>query len=111
MYRNYSLYAVKGKPIEDVASQLYAAIDEPYREHTSLSWGDYYRSSNRGKVDVSVYPNEDEEDYPHEERYAEYPILVSVYDAEDFERYDRLILQELGVSAELIVRKVYDEEK
>ncbi len=110
MYRNYSLYAVKGKPIEDVASQLYATIDEPYREHTSLSWGDYYRSSNRGKVDVSVYPNADEEDYPHEERYAEYPILVSVYNAEDFERYDSLLLDGLGVSALLIDREVVEEE-
>lgn len=114
---NAMLFGIPGDDLLAASRKLEALFGLSMRLISSGAWGDYYTWDNydpatgEGDTEISVYQNlnEDEEDgeYLHQPDHPDLPLLISVYDVEDQDTYERAILSDPGLKAKRLLRRVY----
>ena len=110
MYKNYSLYGLHGDEIEPVVKRVEELFDVKMDEHDSIAWGDYFLSIHGRPNEFSVYWNEEPESgEPHHSEFAEYELLLSIYDSTDMPKHGKILSEDPVISATLVDRDIEEE--
>jgi len=119
MYKNnYSRYGVKMNDIDTVRDKLARMLDMKFDSINSDSWGSYYRTSSPpGEIsEIGIHYNLEPAGAPGEvdelmdAEYPDYPVLISVHDAESLDFYDELLTQDPEFRGVLIYRDIEEDD-
>lgn len=107
MANNYSLYGALDADMNEIAKQVSKLFGVKLEERESVEWGDYFRSVEREKLDVSVYWNADPEDGdPFHSEFEEFDVLISIYNSTDLVGHDKALTEDESINAVLLRQRV-----
>ncbi len=104
--RNYALYALPSDDQEEMKAKIEPLLGIEFEGRHSDERGDYY--STRGfENKVRMYTNlEESGEMWNEEKFREFPLLLSIDDSPRLDEYHQLLTGENDLGAVLIERQL-----
>ncbi len=108
--RNFALYALPSDDQEAMKAKIEPLLGIEFEGRHSDERGDYY--STRGfENKVRMYTNlEESGEMWNEEKFREFPLLLSIEDSPHLDGYHDLLTGEKGVGAVLIIRREWPND-
>ncbi len=108
--RNFALYALPSDDQEAMKAKIEPLLGIEFEGRHSGERGDYY--TTRGiENKVRMYTNlEESGEMWNEEKFREFPLLLSIDHSPRLDEYHRLLTGEKGVGAVLIIRREWPSD-
>ena len=107
---NFALYALPSDDQEEMKAKIETLLGIEFEGRHSDERGEYYRT--RGfENEVSIYTNlEPSGEIWNEEKFREFPLLLSIAYSSHLDEYHDLLTAEKGVGAVLIKRREWSSD-
>ena len=100
---SFARYGVRSTNLENIKDLVARALGRDFRTRENEYYGVYYTTNKVEDPTIDIKPNWDySEDVPRWPDHRDFEIMISVYDADDYEAINRVLKADPRIDATLL---------